>query len=103
MGRRQGGTAVWAHSGAGDVRDNRNWGLWCHDMWLEGAWRWRNFYLEWGGGGLFVSMLERGDSELFQMLPPRFWVGPLVKWRTHLTSAAQHWEKERCTLVEMVW
>ena len=41
-----------------------------------------------GGGGLFGSILERGDSKLFRMLSPRFWVGYLVKWRTHLTSAA---------------
>ena len=41
-----------------------------------------------GGGGLFGSILERGDSKLFRMLSPRFWVGCLKKWRTCLTSAA---------------
>ena len=33
-----------------------------------------------GGGGLFGSILERGDPKLFRMLLPRFWVGYLVKW-----------------------
>jgi hypothetical protein len=43
----------------------------------------------WGEGcSVACSMLERGDSKLFQVLSPRFWVGHLVKWRTHLTSAA---------------
>jgi hypothetical protein len=31
------------------------------------------------GGVLFDIILERGDSKLFQMLSPRFWVGCLVK------------------------
>jgi hypothetical protein len=33
----------------------------------------------WGFGGLFDTILERGDSKLFQMLSPRSWVGHLVK------------------------
>ena len=41
-----------------------------------------------GVGGLFGRILERGDSKLFRMLSPGFWTGHLVKWRTHLTSAA---------------
>ena len=40
------------------------------------------------GGIVLVIILERGDSELFKMLSPRFWVGYLVKWRRHLASAA---------------
>jgi hypothetical protein len=40
------------------------------------------------GGGLFDIILESGDSKLFEMLSPRFWVGCLKKWRTCLTSAA---------------
>ena len=60
-----------------------------------------------GGGGLFGSILERGDSKLFRMLSPRFWVGYLVKWRTHLTSAAArvvHTGKNGVEMVAcMVW
>ena len=40
------------------------------------------------GGGLFDIILERGDSKVFKMLSPRFWVGCLKKWRTCLASAA---------------
>ena len=43
----------------------------------------------WGvGGGLLDMILERGDSKLFKMLSPKFWVGYLVMWRRCLTSAA---------------
>ena len=34
----------------------------------------------WGvWGGLFDIILERGDSKVFKMLSPRFWVGHLVE------------------------
>jgi hypothetical protein len=49
------------------------------------------WFFGWGGGGggpPFDLILERGDSQLFQMLTPRFWVGHLVKWRKRLTSTA---------------
>ena len=54
------------------------------------------------GGGLLVIILERGDSELFKMLPPRFLVGYLVKWRRHLASAAARVVQAGGNGVEMV-
>jgi hypothetical protein len=52
------------------------------------------------GGGLLDMLLERGDSELFKMLSPRFLVGHLVKRRRHGVWLLQ--QKGWYTLVEMV-
>jgi hypothetical protein len=73
---------------------------WLEETYLEMA----EFFVwsKWGGGGLFGSMSERGDPTLFQMLPPRFWTGRLVKWRTHLTYTAESVVRAGGNGVEMV-
>jgi hypothetical protein len=42
-------------------------------------WKWCGDGSMYSFGCVFDIILERGDSKLFQMLPPGFWVGCLVK------------------------